>query len=120
MKFYYNNKLIRTSKSHNYTHAVINQTTGNCLGCRTSYSACESLINSEVNAYYQGIENGHKAIEALEAGKAGYYAKEGRKSWYIKFEEGRTVQFYRELIQGNRKALKNISDNWIIVELECR
>ena len=120
MKFYYQDKLIRTSKNHNYTHAVINTKTGACVGCRTSEQACQSLINSEVNRYYQGIENGHKAIDALEAGKAGYYSKDGRKSWYIKFDSRLTVEYYKEHIQVSRQSLKYISDNWKIVELECR
>lgn len=50
MKFYYNDKLLRTSKHHHYTHAVI-QTykdgTVVVVGCRTTKENAERLAATE-------------------------------------------------------------------------
>ena len=47
MKFYYGNKLARTSKTHTYTHAIL--TLGETVvSCHTSREAAEKKIRSEL------------------------------------------------------------------------
>ena len=123
MKYYYNNQLIRTSKNHIYSHAVIViRDNGEIIvrGCRRSFKEAEALKNSEINAYSRGIENCYKAIKALQEGKEGYFSRDGRKDWWIKFTSKNTVEYYEEIIENSKKAIKNIQSNWQIVELEAR
>lgn len=123
MKYYYNNQLIRASKNHEYTHAIVIIKENNevsVLGCRRSLKEAEAFKNSEINGYMRSIENCHKAIKALQEGKDGYFAKEGRKDWWIKFNSKNTVEYYEDAIKDSEKILKNISKNWRIVELEVR
>ncbi len=123
MKFYYNDQLIRTSKNHEYTHAVIvideNGKIG-CIGCRRSLQEAEALKQGEINGYRNGIDNCNKAIKALQEGKSGYYVRDRRKDWFIKFEDGRTPAYYEEIIDAKRRTIKNIEDTWQVVELEAR
>lgn len=50
MKFYYDGELIRTSKSHNYTHAVVLPRKPGAinkwvtLGCRSSLAGAQALL----------------------------------------------------------------------------
>ena len=123
MKFYYNNQLVRTSKNHEYTHAVIVIDADGkigCIGCRTSLQAAQAVKQGEINACYRGIDNANEAIKALQAGKEGYYYLDGRKKWYAKFDKDRTVDYYKEWIEGNKRHIKKIEDEWQVVELEAR
>ena len=122
MKFYYQDKLIRTSKNHNYTHAVIDTRTGKCLGCRTSMEACESIITTEINRFLRGIHSNEERIKALEAGKSGYYIKDGKRTYWHKFGSSPydTIEKSHENIDSYRKMIESIRQNWQIVELECR
>ena len=69
MKFYYNGKMIRTSKNHIYTHAVINKETGALIGCRKSLELAEAIKTGEINRYYHAIAVHEAEIKALKAGK---------------------------------------------------
>ncbi len=122
MKFYYEGKLIRTSKNHNYTHAVINIQTGSCIGCRTSEDACQSIITTEINGCLGGIRNSEEKIKALEAGKSGYYIKDGRRSWWHKFENSPfdTIESTNKRIEYLLEEIDRIKQNWKIVKLECK
>lgn len=122
MKFYYQNKLIRTSKNHNYTHAVIDAQTGRCLGCRTTMDACKSIITEKINHCHQGIHNCNEIIKALEAGKSGYYSKDGRRTWWCKFDNPNhyTIENAHEWIEDYKNEIDRIQQNLKIVELECR
>ena len=123
MKYYYNNQLIRTSKNHIYSHAVIvmdKDGKAYAMGCRRSLAEAEAFKESEINGYLRGIENCHKAIKALQEGKEGYYSRDGRRDWYVKFSKDLTVEYYEEIIEDREKAIKNIQNNWKVVELEAR
>ena len=122
MKFYYNGQLIRTSKNHEYTHAILDEK-GICQGCRTSKQACQSYINTEINRCRQEIENDERCIKALQEGKSGYYYKDGRKTWYSKFEKGNnwhTVEFREENIKFLQARIEIMESKWQVVELEQR
>lgn len=124
MKFYYEGRLIRTSKTHHYTHAVINTENGKCLTCSGSRKGCEDFINRWNNESRQGIENVKAQIKALETGKNGYYCKWGREERFIRFGE----------IDGHRPTVDECKANadyyerliawrttcWKVVEVEER
>lgn len=120
MKFYYNGKLIRTSKSHTYTHAVIDTVTGGCKGCRASKETAEAIISTEVAYYEKKIGNYKNAVKALQNGKSGYYAKDGRRTYYSKFSADSTVERYNEWIGWDRNYINSVKANWQVVELEAR
>lgn len=49
MKFYYNGQLMRTSKTHNYTHAVIahhDDGTISCIACSASRELAEKALHN--------------------------------------------------------------------------
>ena len=119
MKFYYNGHLIRTSKNHIYTHAVINTENNACMGCRASKENAEAVITSEIANIERHIANSESAIKALKNGKGGYYVKEGRRSWYCKFGKDNTVEWYTEGIKWRRERIDYIKSNWKVVELEA-
>ena len=50
MKFYYNGKLIRTSKTHVYNWAIIDPTDGGVYACRRDRSGAESEYNRLLRA----------------------------------------------------------------------
>lgn len=118
MKFYYNGTLVRTSKNHEYTHAVINTVSGGCMGCRVGKDKAEAIISTEVAQYEKRIANYKSAIKALEDGKSGYYAKEGRHTYFNKFSPDSTVEKYRERIEWCREYIDKVKANWQVVELE--
>lgn len=120
MKFYYNGKLIRTSKNHIYTHAVINNTTGALIGCRKSLELAEAIKTGEINRYYHAIAEQEAAIKALKAGKKGIWLKDGRHSWYKEFTDKHTVEYFEECIESLKRSIEYFSENWEIVELEAR
>ena len=126
MKFYYNGQLMRTSKNHNYTHAVVIERedgTIRCYGCHKDRKGCEAEINRQINECNRGIENANAAIKALNAGKAGYYPKYSRnKSCYVPFKEctDPTVKHYEDWIEQNKASIERIRRTWKVVELEAR
>ena len=123
MKFYYNDQLMRTSKNHNYTHAVIieNEQGIRCYGCHKDAKGCEAEINRAINECNRGIDNANEALMALAAGKDGYYAKDGRnRRWFTKFTSKSTVEFYNDWINDNMAHIDRVRRTWKVVELEAR
>lgn len=119
MKFYYNGELVRTSKNHVYTHAVINRVDGKviCLGCSSSKNGAEKIISKEVSRSERFIENYKRAINALNSGKSGYYWKEGRNTSFIHFNASDTIEVYKRRIKDNENAIERCN-SFEIVELE--
>ena len=66
MRFYYNGQLVRTSKTHHYTHAILLDD-GKAATCSTTRKGCEDWIARLVNESRRGIENAEAAIKALTA-----------------------------------------------------
>lgn len=121
MKFYYNGKLIRTSKNHTYTHAVIDMSDGSLKGCRASKETAEALIRSEISQYEKWIAEKKKAIKAIENGKNYYITKERGRSYKITIDQPyQTIEWYTKGIEGNNKGIEHIKANWQVVELEAR
>lgn len=120
MKFYYNGKLIRTSKNHEYTHAVIDITDNGCVGCRVGEDKAEAIIRTEISQTERSIANCQTAIKALEAGKTGYYHKDGRRSLFYRFGSHNTVEKYKKSIESLQGYIDKIKATWKVVELEAR
>ena len=123
MKFYYNGQLMRTSKNHNYTHAVVieDEKGLRCYGCHKDAKGCEAEINRSINECLRGIDNANEALKALAAGKDGYYAKDGRgRRWFTKFKNTSTVEFYNNWINDNKAYIDTVRRTWKVVELEAR
>ena len=121
MKFYYNGKLIRTSKNHEYTHAVIDITDNGCVGCRVGADKAEAIIRSEISATERSIANCKAAIKALENGKTGYHARENRsRTWFHKFSDRDTVEKYNRSIEQLQGYIDRINATWQVVELEAK
>lgn len=117
MKYYYNEKLIRTS-DHEYTHAVIDMTTGKCKGCRGSEDKAMAIKAAEISKYEARITGCHKQIKALAEGKTFWYCKQGRN--IFKTTIRRTKEELEQMIEDNQKYIDSIEQDWQIVKLEAR
>lgn len=120
MKFYYNGELIRTSKNHEYTHAVIDVRNNGCYGCRTSAKAAQAIIDTHIRNCDEEINNCMVAVKALKAGKSGYIAQVGRNKYPHIFAKDDTVESYMEWIEDRIARKHELQDNLIVVELEQR
>ena len=119
-RFYYGEKLIRTSKTNTYTHAAININTGECYGCSSTIRGAQANIDRIVNGNEEAIRNAQTAVKALENGKAGFYGKEGRYTYWHKFEAKDTLEKYQRRIADCTKNIEWIHENLRVVELEQR
>lgn len=122
MKFFYNGKLVRTSKNHVYTHAVMDRATGGFKGCRSTREAAQALISAEIGRYRADIKRCHTAIQALEAGKPYYMVKERGYSYKVYFArlENPTREWFQKIIADEERYIAYLEQNWIVVELEAR
>ena len=119
MKFYYQDKLVRTSKNHIYTHAVIDQATNKLIGCRSTKEAAEAVKSSEISRYRTDINNCKRAIKEYEAGKSYYFVKIAGRSCPIKFGS-KTPKDFEEYIKSDEANIERVTKDWIVVELEAR
>lgn len=121
MKFYYNGQLVRTSKNHEYTHAVIDITTGECRGCRVGADKADAIIRSEISRHEKWIAEKKKAIAAIKAGKSYYMVKDRGHSYKVTLDKPyQTIEWYEEGVKGYSLSLERIKANWKVVELEAR
>lgn len=120
MKFYFEGQLIRTSKTHHYTHACIIRKDYEiiCRGCSSTKQGAEKVKADELAYLDRAIEGYKRAIEAFEAGKSGYVSK---RNGFIRFSE---INFDLEKWQGylksDREHRERIEKTWQIVEIEER
>lgn len=117
MKFYYNGELVRTSKNHVYTHAVITER-GGCIACSSSKDKAEAVITTARNNQLRAISNMDAKIEAIKAGKKKYRCVEGRRTYYLP-TDGDTVEQCEEWKQSCIRQLEWIN-HYKVVELEAR
>ena len=120
MKFYYNGQLIRTSKNHEYTHAVIDITDNGCVGCRVGKDKAEAIIRGEISQTERSIANCKAALKAIANGKDGFFGKDGRRTYYSKFSKSQTAEYYEASIERLNNYINKINSTWRVVELEAR
>ena len=125
MKFYYNGKLVRTSKNHEYKYAIIGEN-GNLWSCHGTLEAAQKEFRRPISECESQIADYHKAIDALNKGKTYYDTKVCRR-WY-------RVQLKGKDITGKDRSEVSTWEGWIesaqnrihflngrkIVELEAR
>lgn len=117
-KFYYNGKLVRTSKNHMYTHAVINIDKGTLIGCRACEKGAIDLKESYLSERRTGMRNAEAAIEAFKKGKTYYMAKVGRRDYPEKFHKEDTLESLQSWLNQCKESIEYIQKNWKVVELE--
>lgn len=117
MKYYYNGKLMRTSKNHHYTHAVINPDGDRLIGCCSRLDLAVKLRQSYISECETSIENFKRAIKALEAGKNKYWCKCGNRDVLEKTYY--TIDEYKKYIENSEKKIA-YRKNFKVVELEER
>lgn len=117
MKYYYNGKLVRTS-DHEYTHAVIDMSTGKCKGCRASEEKAMAIKAEEIGKYEARITGCLKQIKALEEGKTFWYCKYGRDTFKtpIRMSKAELEQMMADI----QKDIDRIGQSWQIVKLEAK
>lgn len=114
MKFFYNGKQVRTSKTHNYTHGIID-TMGKVVSCHGSLESAIKAHGALGSFHRRYIMDAEAAIKALEAGRS-YYFTTDRMAYKVPLK-GRTVEEYRKQIEESKHMLDYYS-RFQIVELE--
>lgn len=119
MKFYYNGKLVRTSKNHEYKYASINKKTGKAYSCSTTKEGAGAEINRRINEAKRNIANYEKCIDAINKNYPYIFIKTGRTDYKVVLK-GKTVEEYEKWIGYNKEDLEYYSTNFEIVELEMK
>ena len=118
MKFYYKDKLIRTSKTRAYTHALIDQN-GKAVTCSATREGCEKELSRRIRELEQRIMNHENALRAQAAGKTQVRWVDGRSSSYVKLNTLHLAN-YPEYIEAEKEMIRIRMHDWKIVELEAR
>ena len=117
MKFYYNGKLIRTSKNHVYTYAVLTPG-GKTFACSSSLEGAKKAVQREISLCETIRNNYRNAIKAIEAGQSYYFAKESGQNWRKRLN-GETVADFEKYISQVESNIAYYKAHQI-VELEAR
>lgn len=80
MKFYYNDKLVRTSKTHEYHYAILSAN-GDVWSCHGTLEAAQKEFRRPISECETSIADTKKIIAALEKGKT-YVDLKVCKRWY--------------------------------------
>ena len=114
MKFYYNDKWVRTSKTRNYKYAVIVDNPDGTFGLvscsetqanaqRSYFSYTRIWVNNEISA--------RRAMSAIKEGKTTYINSHNEKATVT-----RTYEEYQEVVEEAQRYFHNTH----IVALEAR
>lgn len=114
MKFYYNDVLIRTSKTHHYKYAIICR--NNCIMCSATKDGCEKEKQKYINEQLERLGNCRRAITAIENGKDRFEIKDGRRTFYDKPRY--TIEHYKDSVEECKRSIEHIKTMWEIVEIE--
>ncbi|MBQ2895041.1 MAG: hypothetical protein IJE92_05940 [Clostridia bacterium] len=109
MKFYYNGQLVRTSKTHTYTHAVIDGN-GKARACASSFELAQKALARELNIPTHNNRFYLATLEALKQGKEFFYY--GSKKFKVRYKK-EDLEEWIAWFENFKKGLK-------IVELEQR
>lgn len=120
MKFYYEGKLVRTSKTHEYHYGIYDKHYKTMRSCHSTRELAEKELNTYINQPLNWIENEKNAIKALQSGKKYYFAKEGNRNICVRFTKEDTVEMWEGYIKGNETKHEYRKSNLCVVELEVR
>lgn len=96
MKFYYNNKLVRTSKTHNYKYGVFTRN-DNCEACASTYELAEKAIVTVTRFVRANLEYYKEELKAIEQGKE-------------KFWVGRNFCKVKDTAEDCKQAIENCTN----------
>lgn len=119
MKFYYEDKLIRTSKTHVYTHALIDHS-GKTITCSATREGCEKELSRRIREIEQRMMNHENALKAHAAGKRQVMWKDGRNSFYMNLNNFKDVASFARYVEAAKETICLMKREWKIVELESR
>lgn len=108
MKFYYQNHLIRTSKTHNYKYAVINKKTFKAYRCSQNMKGIQAALK-EIGKNY----------ERLVSVQNGSYVQKSKNCFTAEEIEKEQIKYYGSL-QNAIDSEKNYINSFVVVELEER
>ena len=118
MKFYYNGKLVRTSKTHEYKYAIVKRADIESDAERIKPFACsKDMKGVESNLAYLS-----KTLRRYQSVKDGTYKRtriNGIPTYTAKEVEQSCIKWYGSLdaaIEAERKAY----EQWVVVELESK
>ena len=118
MKFYYDGQLIRTSKTHIYTHACIRKGENGyiCLGCSSTRAGAEKVKNDKMRELENAVYSYTARIEAIKAGKTGFY---NIKHKWISFKECHnvTLEELERRLEISKASVERVKNEWMIVEV---
>lgn len=117
MKYYYNGNLIRTSKTHTYTHAVM-KPDGKAFACSSSFDGAKKALQKEINGWEASKNNCIRAIKAINAGQSYYFCQHGRMSYKVSLKN-ETVAYYERRMREYDTIIESYK-SFQIVELEAR
>ena len=109
MKYYYKDKLIRTSKTHNYTHAVMTAK-DKLIACASSYELAEKSLISNSRFERSNLKYYMAQLKAINNGAEKFFFEDR----YCKVNGDKetcenSIQWYTNYLKGLH-----------IVELEAR
>lgn len=118
MKFYYDGQLIRTSKTHVYTHACVKKGENGyiCFGCSSTRAGAEKVKKDRMREIESAIYSYNARIEAVKEGKSGFYSI---KHKWISFKEcGHiTLEELERRLESTKASLERVKNEWMIVEV---
>lgn len=124
MKFYYNGVLIRTSKTHSYTHAVIGNLKADgkyeLWGCRSNREAAQQIIDSRISMMRNNIKTYNMIIKALQNGESGWTEIWKGRRFFHRFASDDNVEKYQRWLDAERDRLQQTIETLKVVELEAR
>ena len=118
MKFYYKDKLVRTSKTHEYRYAIVKRADIESNADKIKPFACSKDM--------QGIESNlsylSKELRMYEEVKKGTYkppTRRGFKYYTAKQIEANAIEWYGSLDEAIQEQ-KEFFEQWVVVELESK
>ena len=117
MKFYYNNKLLRTSKTHEYKYAIVTVSDA-CCSCHGTLEAAEKEYRRPISECETNIHDYMVAIEMLKMGRS-YYDVKICKRWHRIPLKGKDINYFESNIEYLRNRIETLKTRKI-VELEAR
>ena len=119
MKFYYNDKLLRTSKTHVYTHALLDHN-GNVITCSATREGCKKELSRRIREIERRLTNHENAMKAHAAGKSQVRWLDGRTSFYTNLNDFKNLDGFAKYIEAAKASIRIMNQEWKIVELEAR
>lgn len=117
MKFYYNGKLMRTSKTHEYKYAIVSENDV-LWSCHGTLEAAQKEFRRPIAQCETNIHDYMVAIKMLEMGRS-YYEVKICKRWHRIPLKGKTVNYFESEIEYFKKRIEILKTRKI-VELEAR